>query len=390
MKKWKITKGTCLSLMGVSVVVAAAGGWYWVHQAELSKNKKASLISSHSMATFYSLIQPNLQLFTQALADEEPGNAECNSKGKTAWGSCFTKDSAYKHGALNFFNGTLCALNKGFPAQVETSLCHFKKSLGLNPDKGALPITISKTFGPRTVELVIEKPTEAFAIAAGYDAKGTVTVNGTKFMVLYWGGTEESTKGFMISGATGMGGPSTKHPSYIYWDRTNPEAQFVKVFVANYTTSYLTSFGAMSKDSPQGGDRAMYGEATYNSTTKAVTVQTVSIEGQRGVGTSAGCFKMFATGTKGGTISVGKTKNAFGLTGHATTDVNKNGLDMDAAVLVDVTETANGTGNFNTTTEAGLTVIFKKSCNEVYTAGATGNAFAGGDVNFAAVPSDLF
>ncbi|MEO5970179.1 MAG: hypothetical protein ABIQ95_09650 [Bdellovibrionia bacterium] len=343
------------------------------------------------MENYFSMIDSNINIFKDALA-EDTGNAECNTKSQTAWAGCFTKNSTYAHGALNYFNHTLCILNQGFPSQVETSLCHFSKSLSMTPNKAALPTTVTKTFGGKTIVLTVENPTEAFATTAGYDAKGTVKINGTTFMVLYWGGTDALTKGFMISGAaTGMGANSVKNPSYIQWDRTVSTAQFVKVFVANYATAYLTSFSSMSSTTPMGGDRAMYGHATYDAITKAVTAQTVSIEAQRGgATTTAGCFKMYATGIKDGAISIAKTRNSFSLTGHALADTSKDGTDMDAAVLTDSASTVNGTGNFADVTSAGMTVTFTKSCNDVYTASATTKAFASNDVSFTAVPTDIF
>lgn len=329
-------------------------------------------------------------LVNPLLADEE-GNVSCRSITSAAWQSCFEKNTTYAHGALKFFNNTLCMLNKGFTSEAEVTLCHFTKSMGMAPDKAALPQTITKTFGTRTVVLTVEKPTEAFATTLGYDIKGTVTINGAKFMILYWGGTGEDSKGFMIQGANGFA-TGEKHPSYIQWDRTDKTNQFVKVFVASFTTTYLGTVGQPSASNYKAGDRAMFGTATYNATTKAVSTQIVLIEGQRGGGTSTtpACFKMFASGTKEGTITVAKTDNSHGTTGHAVTSTTTDSTDMDAAQLTDSLDTPNLTGNLNPGQFGGLTIAFLKSCNDVNGAGATGKPFADSEVNFAAAPADIF
>lgn len=330
-----------------------------------------------------------LQFVNEAFAE---GEESCGKIGREAWASCFEKNTKYAHGALNFYNNTLCMLNNGFPSAAEQALCHFRKSMGVDPDKAALPVTVTKTFGGKTIEVAVTAPTEAFATAAGYDAKGVVTVDGETSMTIYWGGSADTSKGFLINGADGIGGDTKKRPLYVQWSRADANDQFVKVFSANFTTSYLGTFGASSLTSPDSGDRALYGEATYNASTKAATAQVVLIEGQRGAGdpTVGACYRMFAQGTKEGTVTVAKTKNSLSATGHALSATEKDQTDMDAFQGTDAVDTVNGTGNLGDGEFGGMTISFTKSCSDISTAGASGQAFGGNDASYTATPEDIF
>ena len=346
-------------------------------------------------------------LFSIDLAQaNEPGDASCNQIGQAAWSSCNAKFTDYQHGALGYFNNSLCVLNKGFPSAVETTLCHFAKSMGINPDKSALPQTISKVFGTKTIVVTVEVPTEAFATAAGYDAKGTVTEDGSTLMVIYWGGSGTSSKGFLIDGAGASGSMiGGKRASYIHWDLT-VETQTIKVLVSEFASGTYLSSAAASAGAAR-GDSALYGRASYNKTTNEISTQMVFIQEQRSGGTagSFGCFKMYAAGTKGGTMVIAKTKNSLSGPGHATGSTTKNLTDMDGMSGVDSTSTANGTGNYSgasdaaiqANVEAGLGItananVFDKSCSDVYNAGGSGGAFstASSVASFTASPSSVF
>ncbi len=51
---------------------------------------------------------------------------------------------------------------------------------------------------------------------------------------------------------------------------------------------------------------------------------------------------------------------------------------------------ANGQGNLTDGNFDGHTITFEKSCHDLATAGGTGGAFEGNDVDFAAQPYDVF
>ena len=267
---------------------------------------------------------------------------------------------------------------------AEVALCHFSKSMSVNPDKAALPVTIEKTFETKTVKLEVAVPTEAWATTLGYDAVATVTIDGGAHMKLYWGGTATESKGFLVQAPNGFNDKKT--PVYVQWDRTGDD-QFVKVFGTMFTTSYLGSFAD--------GDRAMYGKATYNKTSKAVATQIVAIEPNRGGAVTAfGCFRMFSTGVKDGAVKIGKTSS--GTAGHAVGATFTDETGMDMASLTDSIATANGTGNITDSGDTelaanGLTVAFDKTCASVNTAGSSG-AFSTADsvVSFTLSPTDVF
>lgn len=276
--------------------------------------------------------------------------------------------------------------------------------MGIDPNKAALPQTITKTFGTKTIVVSVVVPTESFAVTAGYDAKGTVTEDGTTLMVLYWGGSGTTSKGFLIDGAAAAGSMiGGKRASYILWDLSGA-AQTIKVLTTELPSgTYLaTATGA----SGARGDSVLYGRATFNNTTNAISTQMVMIQEQRTGGTpgSFGCFKMYASGTKDGSMVIAKSKNAFGGTGHTVGSTLKNLTDMDGMTGVDSTTTANGTGNYTggsdaaiqANVETGLGIgaganVFDKSCNDLNTA-ASGGAFstASSVASFTTTPSAVF
>ncbi|HYE73102.1 MAG TPA: hypothetical protein VEF04_07225, partial [Blastocatellia bacterium] len=277
-------------------------------------------------------------------------------------------------------------------AGPETSLCHFNNSMGMNPDKDALPQTITKTFDNQTVVLSVVAPTEEFAVAAGYDAKGTVSIDGTDFMVLYWGGEDESSKGFMLENSQGFGSGELERVTMIQWDRTTA-TQTVKVWGARWAadSGYLQNYES---------DDAMYGEGSFNTDTNAVSVQGTFLTEPRGGGAADfACYRIFATGIKGGAMEVAKTDDAHNLAGHSKTFAVKSGtgaaLEMDGVELIDSVSTPNICQNdpddetCNDITDFSF-VQFTKSCNDIYTGGATGGPLESGDVDLTLTPSDIF
>jgi hypothetical protein len=343
----------------------------------------------------------NLNL-NKAQAD---GDETCEAILDDAWDLCDSMWTTYEHGALKYFNNSLCWLNKGATANVENVLCHFDKSMGINPNLNALPQTINKTFGAMSVSVTISEPIEAFAISEGYEAKGVVTVDGNVYMVLYWGGNGTSSKGFMIEGdVAGLGGDRAV---YTKWDLTNETAQTVQLLSADYPSgTYLNNVSSGER-----GDHTIFGSVTYNNVSSAVTTQMVLIANQRGASAGAGfgCFKMYASGVKGGNIVVTKTRDEiasdnFNDTGHPVSNTDLNFANMDGAQLEDDPATTNGTGNLggasaadmqtNIETALGIapgTNIFEKSCNDLNTAGSAGVfSTAGTAVDFDLGPDDVF
>jgi hypothetical protein len=283
--------------------------------------------------------------------------------------SAFTE---YAHGALGFFYFTLKMLNSGFAKIPKMPMCHFIKDMGMKPDLNALPFDKTETFENMSVRLLVEAPSESWAISLGYAAKATVTINATMFMIMYWGGSQEDSKGFMIQAANGFN-PSEKSPLYLQWDRT-AETQFVKVFATRYSSSYLGSTN----------DGAIYGKATYNKTTKELTSQVVmAMKGASAVG----CFKSLGSGTKDSTIKLA-LPSAFGQNGIASGDAAysaTNDAGMSVISLVDSKTTQVGDQTLST-----MTVSFDKSCDAIENADDPGALLAGGDVSASAEPSTIF
>lgn len=322
---------------------------------------------------------------------------------------CFSAWSDYQHGALKYFNGTLCRFNNETAAEVENVLCHFRKSMGINVDLNNLPLSASKTFGSMTVVVDIIVPTEAWAVSAGYQAKGTVTVNGSEYMVVYWGGKEAKSKGFMIEGhvANGLGG---NRAGYLTWDLTDEAAQSVKIYHANFPSgSYLSS--ASKQSTSYRGDAAIYGALSFNKTTSAVSTQIIMIEEQRmqgvpvigGTAGQFGCFRMYSSGIKNAEVTVAKTKDLLMGTGHAVSSSSLQLDDMDGVTLQDATTTENGTGTQHSNQAALETKfavnanasVFNISCSSLNNAGGSGasNLFSSSRtsmVDFTKAVADVF
>jgi len=350
-------------------------------------------------------------IFNKAHAQEDSGDETCNAILDDARDKCeLTWENAsgggYDHGALKYFNNSLCKVNDEATAGPTNVLCHFDRSMDMRPDLDNLPITITKSFGGMNIEVSIVEPTEDFAITNGYEGKGTVTVDGSVYMVIYWGGAGTESKGFLIEGdVAGLGGDRA---NYTYWDLSDPTAQTVQILAAEYPSgTFLSSSIASGR-----GDSVSYGSVLFNAETNAVTTQMVLIEDRRGSmeNTTFGCFKMYAKGVKGGTMVIGKTRDEvtgdnFNDSGHAVTDALKTLADMDGAVLVDDPDTANGTGNLGGANAADMQVnleggfdpdithdaiVFDKSCNDLNSSGAGvfGNGSAA--VDFTYGPDDVF
>ncbi|OFZ29502.1 MAG: hypothetical protein A2622_07175 [Bdellovibrionales bacterium RIFCSPHIGHO2_01_FULL_40_29] len=272
-------------------------------------------------------------------ANEGSIDLSCEQIPQAARDRCANAWIDYRHGALNFFNGTLCRLNNETTAGVENVLCHFRKSLGVKVDLNSLPLTAQKVFGPVTVHVTVTFPTENWALDQGYQAKGSVTVNGSLYMVLYWGGQNNRSKGFMIEGFVDQGLAGSR-AAYTQWDLTDPTNQVVKLFHADFSSSgrYLTN--PLKSATSYRGDAAIYGAVNFNAETSEVTTQVVLIEQQRNGSNEFGCFRMFAAGKKNGRMVIAKTENALKNLGQSVFSGDQDFHNMDGIVLTDSTKTA--------------------------------------------------
>ena len=278
---------------------------------------------------------------------QEIGDPSCETAFSAAWTDADGAWTEYSHGALQYFNYYFRFLNGVVLADPENVLCHFKKSMGIDPVAVG---THTKTFGASTINVVIETPGEAWA--TDYTYKGSVYVGAVSdsnwYMSIWWAGNATSSKGYLITGAKDLMGGTEAMLNYIRWDNTSTD-QIIKVYMTHLDTTGTYLQTAASSTSDGWGDMALYGGISYNSSTKAVTVQQVMIENQRvssgGTNGQWGCFRMIAVEPKNGTITA--PTDARGGTGHATNNATTavtTANQMDAVTLVDATTTANGTG----------------------------------------------
>ena len=317
--------------------------------------------------------------FAEAFAAEAPKD-ECTTRmqgvfeGEPARGT-------YQSGILDHLHGQLYRFNKLETADIEMIFCRLAKVMGVNPDLNNLPQTIEKT-DPRgaTISVTVSAPTESFATAAGYVAKAEIKNDGTTFMTMWWAGSGDSSKGYLIQGANPMNPDGNKRLRYAQWDRTT-STQTMKIMATQFASSFLTATTS---------DRVHYGRVTYNTDTKAVSGQSVEIGAITPGGSSGGgfrCKRSWFDGTLGGTITGYRPQQG---TPEATTGTNTDGTGLDGkSGQTDATSTAETAGT-NVNGADLPSGSFDYSCNSVATLGDATKPFASNTVDFTLAPSSVF
>ncbi len=296
--------------------------------------------------------------------------------GKVKASACDTDAQSYDHGALKNFHGHLCHINVHFPALAEEFLYKLVVKLGMKPDLTALAADgtatnlTGGTHDGKVVTGTVAKVVAPSTFSTFYDYVAIVKVDGATHATMYWTGSGSASKGFLIMGGVGLG--SSSKLLYVKWDRSGV-AQTVDVLGSRFATSYLTTPST---------DDAMYGSVTYNTSTKATTVQSVELGRQRGGSPSASlfaCWRVYASGTSGGTMLVAKTNNALSSgTGHTDGFADQLGIsEMDQWNGTDTKTEANGGGN--SATASGFSLNY--SCADLKGASAATKPFNGNVVN---------
>ncbi len=294
---------------------------------------------------------------------------------------------AYTNRVLDHIHKQFYRFNKMESADVEMVFCRLVNNLDMNPDLSKLPQSISRTFNNHVTTLDVTVPTEAFAVSLGYVAKADIKFDGVTFVKLWWAGNSASSKGYLIQDSNPFNPNAEKRLKYAQWDRTT-EAQTVKIFSTVFNSSYLTSPNYANPVDPSkpGGDRAHFGRASYNSSTKAVLMQALEVRQDRANNNVFSCYKTQIAGTISGTIS--GYRPALG-TPDSPADASKDGTHMDGVTgIVDSISTADGTGTL-VSSPAALPQAFDYSCADINNAGSAG-AFAGNHVNFSLAPASVF
>ncbi len=330
------------------------------------------------------LISPSLSQKLSA-GDSPPESADTKAT------SCGTDAGAYDHGALKNFHSHLCHINVDFPGLAEEVLYKLVVKMGMNPDlttlaaDGTATALTSKTIEGKVISGTVQKVVSPNSFATFYDYKALVALDGTTFATIYWTGKGASSKGFLILGGAGFGTKSKL--LYVRWDRSTA-AQSVDVLGTRLASTYLGTPAT---------DDAIYGNVTYDTGTKATTVQVVELGRQRGATPSTtvfACWKMYAIGVAGGAMRVGKTASSsgagvlanIGSTGQSPTSTLKDGKDNEGSLGTlymddwggnDTKTEPNGSGNG--TVVEGMAMNY--SCNDLNSAGGSSKPFAGNTVN---------
>ncbi|MEI6398675.1 MAG: hypothetical protein WCO71_07890, partial [Pseudomonadota bacterium] len=218
------------------------------------------------------------------------------------------KRGAYKEGVLDHLHMELYRANKIETADVEMIFCRLINVMGMDPDVSTLTETgtdLTKT-DPRgsTIIATVSKPTETWATTAGYTAKVVIKADGTQFLAMWWAGSADASKGYVIQGSNPMAvDKDVKRLRFAQWDKTTTD-QTVKIFASQFATTFLTTTTAPADAKGPAGDNAHFARISYNTSTAAVTAQSVEIRPGRATA-EAGTFKCvrtYFTGTLGGSI----------------------------------------------------------------------------------------
>jgi len=313
----------------------------------------------------------------QAVLDAQPG-----------------KDS-YAHPILDHLHDQLYRFNKKELSDVEMIFCRMYKVMEFSPDMANLPVTVAKTDPEgATVQITISTPTESFAgaDAFNYTYKGVFENDNQTFMTVWWAGKATSSKGYLIQGSNPMQQDDNTRLKYLYWDLDNGTKQVVKIWSAQFGTSYLGSPSGPAA-SKTGGDQGMFARLNFDSSTKAITAQNVAIRQAKDNASEFKCVRTYFTGILGGSIdgyrpAQGTEENDNETAKGGASLLGGLGLDGMTGISDD-----NTTASTDGTNVAGSTLdnsTFDFSCNDLKIASQTGKAFDNNTVNFATLPDTLF
>ncbi len=211
---------------------------------------------------------------------------------------------------------------------------------------------------------------------------------------MYWTGKNGHSRGFLIEGIHGLYPEARRQPGYLLWDRSETE-QTVKYMGAEFDNAYLENVGMKGTR----GDQAIYGEVRYNSLTGAFHMQSTLMEPQNQRHPNQfGCYRWHVRGTKGDLVLIAQTEEGLSDKGHARNTSFRDASQMDAFWLKDVKTTPAYVGKldpmlFEDWVIPGIEQYpFRKSCNDLYSAGVGEGAFSDtdNDVRFNAEPNDVF
>ena len=323
------------------------------------------------------------------------------------------KRGVYTHSILDHLHMELYRANKIETADVEMIFCRLINVMGIDPDTSTLTeagTDISKT-DPRgnTITATVSKPSESWATTAGYTAKVAIKSGDTVFMTMWWAGSGDSSKGYLIQGSNPMQTDTMKRLRYAMWDKTTAD-QTVKIFATQFATTFLGTTTAPTNAKGPAGDNAHFARVSFNTGTSKVTAQSVEIRPGRATAESSTfkCVRTYFTGTIGGSIDgyrpakgVEEVVTETSKGGSPTTDGTQAagcndgtagtancGLDGET-VITDATTTADHSG----TASAGSNLAsgtFDWSCSNLNGAGGTGKPFASNTVDFTTAPSTVF
>jgi hypothetical protein len=328
--------------------------------------------------------------FAEAYAAETKPTDECLTAFQSALDGA-PKNTDWTNQVLLHLHEELYRFNSVQTADIEMVFCRLSKVMGVTPDLTNLPQTVTKT-DPRggTFSVTVSAPTETWATTAGYIAKAEMKSDDVTFMTLWWSGSDSSSKGYLIQGANPMQKDGNKRLRYAQWDRTGT-IQSMKMMGAQFSTGFLTT-AAGSTESKTGGDQAIFGRMTYDTSSKAVTSQQVEIRDDKKSPGTFKCVRTYFTGVLGGSIDGYRpaqgTPEAVSETSTGGVSAG-GGLGMDGEKgLADLPTTADhGTASPGSTLASGT---FDYSCADMNGAGATGKPFAGNTVSFTADSTTIF
>lgn len=303
-------------------------------------------------------------------------------------------DGTYTNHMLNHVHRQLYRFNKMESADIELIFCKMVHGLGMNPDVSDLtnnPVHIEKSVSAtHTVKLDVTAPTESWALTLGYTAKAVASYDTDVFLTMWWSGSGESSKGYLVQGANPMNSDGIKHLKYLKWDRASA-AQELRMLTSAFQTHFLTeaSWANPTDASKLGGDRAHYARASFNKDSNVLSAQ--SIEIRRNIaGNAFVCVRTMAGGTVGEQLSGYRSYGGSLIYTNSVSDTTLDGTNMEGLVnVVDSKETAVGEGTYDVA-PATLPNNFDYSCSDINGAAQASQPFENDTVNFNLDPASVF
>lgn len=267
--------------------------------------------------------------------------------------------------AYNSGQNAICDLNHHVLENVNHMFCFLKHQMNFDGSATGSATVSSSTYAWTFATSGLE----SFATTQGYSKKLTITKDGVVNMILWWDGSDTSSKGYLISNKVGID-LSNELAIYVQWDKSST-SQWVRYLRGTWVSG--TNTGGPCDANGGVLNRIKYGYMKFNTATDEVnTLEIVDVKGN-GSNTNLDCDRYRIWGKNTGTLGIwAATTVAYNSTAVDTTGGSGGTYPVSTGVsggalssFATTVDSVSGPGNFS------------KSCNDVYgfRDGGSGNLF---------------